>query len=455
VNLRRLSAVFAALIAAVVAGDIPTVGDPASGLSSPITIAASSIVPIATIPSDFLGFSFDVGSAGGFLGGYFTPTNTKLIALMGKLGQSGSIRIGGSNSNWTPASSITTANVRSLHRFMQALGSGWTLIWGLNIYTDSAADAVSEVGLIEGIFGSGVATYQLGNEPDGHKDKLTQAQWLSAWGTYYSAIHVAYPDARFAGPDIYDPGGVGVGWTAAFVSAYANDVELITQHLYTNNVKNATLANYMLSGIKKWQTQQFAQKAIASPLPIRKTENNDIVGGGTAGLSNGDISIAWMAADEIFLAEAGWAGINIHASPIGNVYAPLHYSDGTWTVWPKFYAMMLCSAANGAGLLPFKMQGGGLMQFGMAFKNAGAGNIQFLVTNTDAQYSALFRVSQRGKFATQSVLIASGPSATSTMATLGGAAINADGSWSGSPISQPYGTVFTLPPASAALITLQ
>lgn len=425
-------------------------------IAAPVMITATSLTPTLTVPANFLGLSFDKNAF--VTSGYFTPSNTSLISLLSLLGTSGVLRIGGNSSDTIPSSSVTQAMVTSLQQFLAALGSGWSLIYGLNANNGDTAGATAEVGYCETAFGSGVVTYQVGNEPD--VDATfggSVATYLTTWESYYAAIHTAYPSAKFAGPDLENPYVAGVGWLPSFIGAVGSDVVEITQHYYTGNPGTSTVANLNSVAVPGLQIRSNQQVAIASPLPVRMSETNSAEPGGANGVSNVAVSAAWTVLEGIILAQSGWAGVNIHGGSNAAYYTPYLLSGSTWSPTPIFAGMVLEKALDGAGLLPMSMPGGGSIVWGLAFKTP-AGAIEFLVANTDPVNSWPASVAAAGVSGThQSVLMVEGVTghASDSAVMLGGAQIGASGSWSGSPAVQARGTTITMPPASAALITLQ
>src|SRR5580692_7524388 len=174
------------------------------------------------IPADFTGLSYE--SAQLSQPEFFSPENTELAGYIRRLGQSGVLRIGGNTSEycyWTPSGSadnpatreedeanvipqavgadkghkppppkkITPEAVHNLRGFIDA--TGWKLIYGLNMGTETAETAAAEAEYVMRTIGDKLIAFQLCNEPDLfsrnglRKPDYNFAQFAVEWQNYF------------------------------------------------------------------------------------------------------------------------------------------------------------------------------------------------------------------------------------------------------------------------------
>jgi len=126
------------------------------------------------ISPDFLGLSYESAILAD--SAYFSPLNASILGLIGALGPTGVIRIGGNTSERTvwnrrdgPASperlAITPQSIDSLAATLRRLG--WKLIYGLNLAGGTPGEAAEEAAYVAGALGADLLAFQIGNEPDG------------------------------------------------------------------------------------------------------------------------------------------------------------------------------------------------------------------------------------------------------------------------------------------------
>ena len=157
--------------------------------SSPATLKLGTGAPIAQIPADFIGLSYEAMQLEDPT--FFSPANKGLIAEFRHLSPRGVLRLGGNTSEFgwwkaTPSSqpptiapparqitaslppttifAITPEAIRNLDGFLKA--TGWTCIYGLNLgFAVEAAD-VAEADFVAKTLGPRLQYFQLGNEVD-------------------------------------------------------------------------------------------------------------------------------------------------------------------------------------------------------------------------------------------------------------------------------------------------
>jgi hypothetical protein len=153
------------------------------------------------IAHDFIGLSYE--SAVVAANDFFTADNRTLLRLLRTLAREGVLRIGGNTSERTLWRSqdataprenfvITPSAIDRLAGFLRALG--WRLIYGLNLATGTAEDAVAEAAYVARVVGPQLLAFQIGNEPDGFgrwSGVRPKAYDLSAFLTEWQRVHAA------------------------------------------------------------------------------------------------------------------------------------------------------------------------------------------------------------------------------------------------------------------------
>ena len=111
---------------------------------------------------------------------------------------------------------ITPQAVRNLRGFIDA--TGWKLIYGLNMGTESAETAAAEADYVMRTMGDKLIAFQLCNEPNLfyrnglRKSDYNFAQFAQEWQHFYEVIRQKVPNAPFAGPDTAFSSDSGRGW---------------------------------------------------------------------------------------------------------------------------------------------------------------------------------------------------------------------------------------------------
>ena len=119
-----------------------------------VKIALDTKTVAGAIPPDFIGFGYETSAVAQT--NYFRGDNRTLIRLYRQLGSNGLIRIGGNISDHTryvpdgtsavnTERAVTVVNRRNLEDLAAfARATGWKVMWGLNLGTDSKEAAAQE-----------------------------------------------------------------------------------------------------------------------------------------------------------------------------------------------------------------------------------------------------------------------------------------------------------------------
>ena len=352
--------------------------DAAAPISATLTIDES--VPLATVPSDFIGLSYESAQLAN--PAFFSAENTALISLFRELSEDGVLRIGGGTSEFTaftieeppPAvpfdavgpdtsknvksdTPITPKSLRNLRAFLDA--TGWRCLYGLNRGRGSIDRAAEEVSYAQGILGPRLIAFQLGNEPDAWRNRYRPATWSYAdywkeWTAAHAAIVARVPQAKFAGPDVSNKMAFVTGF-AEDAKRSAPDVVMLTSHYYAMGPAGAsgmTIDRLLSPDPKLERDLAIAMTAARSAdLPYRMCEGNSCWNGGQPGVSDTLASALWVADMMMDFASLGCAGVNLHGGGNG-FYTPIAGSLAAgFERRPEYFGMKLVGPLTGATLI--------------------------------------------------------------------------------------------------------
>ena len=273
----------------------------------------------------FVGFSYEKDRLGA---GLFDPGNRPLVDLFRLLGPS-VLRVGGNLVDmveWNPdgtggtASEVAPADVTRLGGFLRA--TGWSVLYGINLKTNTVARAVAEARFAARVLGRGLLAFELGNEPDAY---LTQSAYQAAFEEYSAAIRAAVPGARFDGP-----GTLTENWLPGFAAREGRrGLDVLAMHAYVGGHLGASIPRLLVSGAS---SQRFAAleetlgraKAVDGVPSWRMTETNSFVQGGVAGVSDVQAAALWSLDLLYGVAVHGGDGVNFHGGT--STQFPLTYS---------------------------------------------------------------------------------------------------------------------------------
>lgn len=460
--------------------------------SSPTTSLRLTIRPDRTgntIGPDFTGLSYESAQLGDPT--FFAPNNTELIGLVRRLGKSGVLRIGGNTSEycyWTPKPTaedmaaesapvnpstgkhpdqvrrITPEAVRNLREFVD--GTGWKLIYGLNMGTGTAEDAADEAAYVMKLLGPKVVSFQLCNEPDLfyhngiRKPGYNFTDFAVEWQHFYKVIRERVPDAPFSGPDT----AFNNEWLVPFAQKFKDEVAFLSQHYYAEGPPtdpSMTIERLLRPNPKLVaEFAGMAQTHRDTGLPFRLTETNSCYQGGKKGVSNTFASALWGAELMYQLATQGGIGINFHGGGYG-WYTPIAGTQKAgFEARPIYYGMLMFAQAGAGQLveshLDKKQPDDTVAAYSLKTDTA----LKTVVFNKSADHALRIAVDPGQRAERAHALLLTGPALEATSdVMLGGASVSAHGDWSASSrmtIASKHGA-FTadLPAASAAVITFE
>ena len=409
-----------------------------------ITLNASP--QVVRINPDFIGLSYEKSALSLRL---FTDENHELVSLFKNLG-GGVLRIGGNQvdrTNWNAhgpghqSKSISPSDIDRLARFANL--AGWTVIYGINLATNTPANAADEAAYVAKALGNQLAGFEIGNEPDlYHKNGLRDPSYdyenfKTEWETFASSIRSRINDVRFMGPAATTK---ATNYAVPFAKDEAGKFSLLTHHYYRANGQLPTSTIDLLlqpdpNLASILDVLKITSQSSAHPVPFRVAECNSFYNGGAPGVSNGFGTALW-GIDFLFLnLEAGSSGVNFHGGGDGPGYTaiandPSGQVDG---VRPLYYAMFIFSKFAHGTLIPTTVAGDSSNVSTYAIKSDD-GSYWILILNKDRTNSVDARVGLPSMLSKADVspLEASSLDAISGY-RFSGAPINFDGSWKGVP----------------------
>ncbi len=452
-----------------------------------------------SIPSGFLGLSLEYAAVAHYAGSDPQRVDPVLVQLIRNLapGQAPSLRIGGDSTDWTwwpvpglarPPGVTFTLDQRYL-AVLRTLAdeTGARLLLGINFEADSGEVAAAEARALTGALGSArVQALELGNEPelygafpwyhtaDGRGVRgRPQSYDFASYKRDFAAIAAALPTSPLAGPSLS-----GTGWTtelAQFLAAVPH-LAVVTLHKYPMQLcyvsraspRYPSVANLLSDNASRGMAaglEPYVAIAHARGFPLRLDELNSVACGAVPAVSQTFAAALWALDTSFELVRAGFDGINFHTFPgAGYELFRLSSASGRWqaTVSPQYYGLLMFARATppGSRLLPVSGSGGSAKVWATATSD---GWLRIVLINKDQHASrrVALRLSAARGAGTLERLEAPGAAARSgvTLAGRGFAEPTATGALPGPPqatvVKPTAGTyVITLPPASAALLTL-
>jgi hypothetical protein len=427
------------------------VGVPAQAATN-ATVSVSS-ASSGHVGQGFAGFSYEKDRIGA---GMFDAADTSLVKLYRLLGPS-VLRIGGNLVdivNWNhagaggSATEVAAPDVTKLAAFVKA--TGWKVIYGINLKTNTAANAADEAQYAAKALGSSLLAFEIGNEPNFYN---TEATYETAFESYEGAIRAKVPGAVFDGPGSTNGQSA---WLAPFAGKEkANGLSILTMHSYIGDQTTGTIAGMLASNSSGvYETDQTAlgkTKTSAGIAQWRMSEANSYYHGGTAGVSNVQAASLWSLDFMRGIAAHNGDGVNFHGGT--STQFPLEYS-------PITYDGLAPTGVQGVyyGELLWKLAGTGSLH---AATVTGASNVTSwgignnVVVNNKGTSAVTVNVTLKSSVSGASQYTLTAPSLDSTAITIAGSGVDAKGAFQPAPksvhVSGKHVTV-TVPAGSAALV---
>lgn len=289
-----------------------------TGVSVTVSSKASG-----SVPARFAGLSYEKSS---MAVPRFQASNTNLIGLFQALGTS-LLRIGGNSvdqTQWAPTGAgrtsgeVAPSDIDALAAFLEA--SGWTVLYGVNFATSTAAAAAAEVAYAAKSLGQSLYAIEIGNECDlyGGTGSYFAGDWSLAdferrWESLRSAILAATPDVVLTAPA---SSSHVTTWTIPFGQHVGGQqIAELTQHDYRGDgaSPSSTIAELVSPDATLLsELAELAAGASSIGIPYRIAETNSFYNGGAPGVSDSYASALWVLDHLYSIALSGGAGANLH-----------------------------------------------------------------------------------------------------------------------------------------------
>ncbi|HEX4120622.1 MAG TPA: glycosyl hydrolase family protein [Verrucomicrobiae bacterium] len=478
-----------------VLGSLPPANPPYSG---PLIASGNAIVltlasgPLAVVDSTvsfsptnaglplnpaFCGLSYEKSELTGNL---FISTDTSLIQMFSQIAPA-VLRVGGNSVNttcWGGLSNsipITPAQVTAFAGFVKALPANWRVIYGINMSVNNPTNCAAEAAFVANALGPSLLGFEIGNEPDLYYENgirtssYTFADFLPQWQTFAAAITNTVPGWIITnsggGWTLTGPASASSteGYTVPFVKDEAGVISMATQHYYRANGQSpsSTLTLLLepdpsLPGIVS--NIVAAANTAKLPLGFRMAECGSFYNGGAPNVSDAYGTGLWALDFMFTCALNGAQGINFHGGGDGTGYTPIA-DNGSAVVQarPEFYGLKMFSLVSEGALVPATVSLSSNINFTAYGVRRAGGGISAVLINKDTNHAAQVSVNLGSDIGSAEMIELTGPALDATNAyTIGGAPINANGSWAGGvqsviPASDGQLTI-QVPPISAILL---
>ncbi len=432
---------------------------------------------LSVIPADFIGLGYEASSVAA--PGLLSPNNQHYVQLVRTLGTHGVVRVGGNNSDYAfyqpdgkpvaraKSSVITRKNLEDLKGFLNA--TGWRLIWGLNLGSGTAEQAVAEAVAVDGIMQDKLLAFEIGNEPDlytheGHrKGSYGYEDYLADFRRYRKAIRATLPHAPFAGPDA----AFTDEWVTRFAADEGHDLRLLTEHYYRGGAgsSSSTLEELLEPDAQlEPRLKRLQEASQSSHVPYRICETNSFSGGGKPGVSDTFGAALWVLDFMFRLASHGAAGVNIETGlnqfDVISAYSPIgDDQQGSYTAKPDYYGMLAFAQASQGTLVAAELDTGGVNLTAYPVMRPDGGLVVTIINKDEGRDADVQLAAGMEEARGQVVRLAASSLGSLESVTLAGAAVDERGRWFAGAAERVSTTAgrcrIRVGAGSAALVTLE
>lgn len=411
------------------------------------------------IPSTFMGFSHEWGTAQKIMGSSSTAVDEAYRQLLKNLMFYGAdtihVRIGGNSTDSSGEPDATT--VQPFVELANTLGVNFTL--GVNLGSNNVQLAVDQARFYaQQMPPAYLGAIEIGNEPDtyaanGYRPSgYSYNDYLADFDEWKVNILPVIPSSVRL---------MGASWASTsslvnlsnYTSNEMSSLSTLSQHYYVGNAATVTDTKILLTS----NAATYGPNAVATSvniahnagLPFRMGELNSLYNGGLSGVSNTFQSSLW-ALDTMFeYWNVGVDGVNWQVgSYSGNPYNPFNITSSsssgktayTVVVNPLYYGLLLFqqATANRAYLLPVTLKTSANLKTWATIDTYGC--VRILVINKDTSMEGNVSISA-GNYSKATVTRLLAPSYSSTKGiTLGGQTFDdsSDGILQGAASTEAY-----------------
>ena len=459
--------------------------------SVPVNVTVESRKQGDLIPKDFSGLSFEtflmLPNEAGIR--YFHPDNFPLLNLFHILGIR-SLRIGGNTGDRDARKLPGEADIDSLFAFAKA--ADVKVIYCLRLHNGDPDGNAKTARYIADHFAPQLECFSIGQEPSAYPvekidsrpisermgagaEKYSYRDFSDAWAKFAEPIVKAVPNVKFSGPGVHN----NPDWTRRFIAEYdqSRNVGMATVHLYPGGPggkvispevgRNLMLSDEFTAACKRLH-DGIVPVANAKTLPYRLEETNSFFNGGAADVSNTFTAALWGLDYMWWWASHGAAGVNFHTgdrvaagSQVQQCkYSAFYSKPNGCAVQPLGYGIAAFNLGRGIRLLPATVNSADSVRLSVY---AAVQDKRVLITLINKEHGPSARdleitLSTDAEIAKAESVLLSAPNgdiATNSGITLGGGAIEENGSWSGrwTVLERASGELhFKMAPASAIII---
>jgi hypothetical protein len=325
--------------------------------------------------------------------------------------------------------------------FIKALPTNWSVIYGINLFSNTPANCAAEATYVANALGPRLLGFEIGNEPEFGFSKYKT--FLKRWRLLAAAITNHVPGWAIThggnGWTLADA-DAGQGVLATYTDRFAHDeagvTSLLTQHYYRAAGKstNDTMPRLLLPDpfLLKLMTNIVTAAAGHCPLGARISECASYSAGGVVGVSDAYGASLWSLDFMFTVALNGGQGINFHGGG-RSPYSPLvdRRSVVKW-VRPEFYGLKMFSMIPRGNVIPAAVTLSSNINFTAYGVRQADGAISALLNNKSPSNTVAVSINLGTDVAGAQLIELTGPSLDSISGyTLGGATINRNGSWNG------------------------
>lgn len=427
--------------------------------------------------SAFCGLSYDKSLLTGPL---FTTADASMTQTLGQISPA-VLRVGADSVDTTcwnglgGLTPITPAEVDAFASFVKALPGNWRVIYGINMSVNTPQNCAAEAAYAANALGSKLLGFEIGNEPDEYLNNgiratnYTYAQFLSQWQALAGAItNAASGWAVTNGGNGWTlTGPVSAyntsGYTIPFAGNEAGVISMVTQHYYRGDglLPSATMALLLTPDTSLPGTvSSIASAATAAALPqgYRVDECNSYYGGGSANISDAYGTALWALDFMFTCALNGAQGVNFHGGGNTTGYTPIA-DNGTNVVQVRavYYGLKMFSLLPAGNVVPATVSLASNINFTAYGVQEDSGAVCAVLNNKETNDSVQVTVNLGAVATAAQMMVLTGTNLNTTNGfTLGGATMNANGSWTGgyqSNLSVANGQLtITVPPMTAVLL---
>lgn len=427
----------------------------------------------------FLGLSYETSMVSPRDGRYyFDAQDQTLVNIFKTLGIK-SLRIGG---NAVDDERIPVPQEKDTDQLFQfARAAGVKVIYSFRLKDGNPEESARLASHIATHYADLLDTFAIGNEPELFKPKPTYAEFFALWKPHYDAILKAVPQAKFDGPSGYGnkPGG--------FALSLAGDIfpeghlAMASDHHYflgpgrvmeTN--PPATRAKFLSNQIHENYEKSYDRLVVplaAQKIPYRMDELNSCSSGGAKDASDTYAATLWALDCAHWWAAHHILGMNYHTGESvgrdGAFGAPsyasfLRQTNGAgFMMRPQAYALLAFTQGAHGSPLEVKIQTPGEFNFNAyAFRDHDGSLYVTLINKSYGDHAQTAVVALQlppgvngGTAEEINLSQANQDVAAKHEITLGGAAIDSQGTWSGKWTKIKSGDkAFEIAPASAKIL---